>query len=70
MGRFSQGPSGAGGALRRTSVFPKENLDAGRFSSPVQMKGLGPRRALARWGKRTQAEDALLMKRLYQAACG
>ena len=43
----------------------------GEFSSPVQMKGRGPRRARpAGASAGTQAEDALTMKRLYQAACG
>ena len=48
-----RGPAERGGALRRTSVFPKgKPLMPGEFSSPVQMKGAGPRRAKARWGKR------------------
>ena len=60
-----------GGALRRTSVFRRENLDAGRIQFARADEGQGPRRPWpAGASAGTQAEDALTMKRLYQAACG
>ena len=72
MGRFRRGPAERGGALRRTSVFRRENLDTGRIQFARADEGAGapggPWPAGASAG--TQAEDALTMKRLYQAACG
>ena len=48
---FAQAPRERGGALRRTSVFPKGNLMPGEFSSPVQMKGPGPPAGLGPLGQ-------------------
>ena len=70
-GGFRRGPAGPT-ALYAMQAFPEENDLPGEFSSPGQMKDAGPRRGPWPAGASagTQAEDALTMKRLYQAACG
>ena len=72
MGAFA-GATRSGAALCAVQVFSRrENLDAGRIQFARADEGAGapggPWPAGASAG--TQAEDALTMKRLYQAACG
>ncbi len=71
-GAFAGAPRN-GAALCAVQAFSRrENLDAGRIQFARADEGAGapggPWPAGASAG--TQAEDALTMKRLYQAACG
>ena len=71
--RFRRGPRRAGRRFCAVQVFSRrENLDAGRIHSARADKKTGapcgPWPTGASAG--TQAEDALTMKRMYQAAAG
>ena len=70
-GRFRRGQA-PGRRFAPYKRFRRENLDTGRIQFARADEGAGapggPWPAGASAG--TQAEDALTMKRLYQAACG
>ncbi|BDF71452.1 hypothetical protein CE91St41_13210 [Oscillospiraceae bacterium] len=68
--RLAWGPAGRGGAYAPYQAFClRQNLDAGGINSrrADQIKGLPPDLGPVGWSAGTQAEDALTMKRDYQA---